>query len=102
MLAFPSGSRDRMRSTPLTPTRGSRKRLVTGALVVSLVCVAAVAAVATPSAAGGAQRTAHAAKPAPIGQYQVSQVQKVFARKDRTLTTTIYYPVVPPPAAGTS
>jgi alpha-beta hydrolase superfamily lysophospholipase len=70
--------------------------------VLSLVCVAAVAAIGTASAAGGAPRTGHPAKPAPIGQYQVSQVQKVFVRKDRTLATTIYYPVVPPPAAGTS
>jgi alpha-beta hydrolase superfamily lysophospholipase len=91
-----------MRPTPLTPTRGSRKRLATGALVLSLVCVAADTAVGTPSAAGGAPRTPRAAKPAPIGQYQVGQVQKVFVRKDRTLATTIYYPVVPPPAPGTS
>jgi Platelet-activating factor acetylhydrolase, isoform II len=91
-----------MRSTPLTSTRGSRKRLATGTLVLSLVCVAAVAAVGTQSAAGSAKHTAHAAKPAPIGHYGVAQVQKPFMRSSRPLTTTIYYPIVPPRRAGTS
>ena len=89
-----------MRSTPLTPTRGSRKRLATGTLVLSLVCVAGVVvAAAAPSTAGGAKRAAQAAKPAPIGQYQVRTVQKMFMRKDRALATSIYYPESP---AGTS
>jgi alpha-beta hydrolase superfamily lysophospholipase len=81
-------------------TRGLRKPFATGTLVLSLVCVAWVVGAATPNAAGRTNRTAHAAKVAPIGRYAVGQVQKMFMRTtSRTLVTTIYYPMLPP---GTS